>query len=801
MGGSMMDYASLLLQAINNYSEENMASKNHLRDLVCVISDNTECKHDLLIKKLLFIASQKMRVFGYNIQNGFKEDPDENANILTIVKNEAVKQNYRSRVRPSNILDMTQKEIIDFFENLPVKRMLVSAPTSYGKTFLMREILFLNRERYNNVILVFPTVALLRENATEMESFCRELHLDYRVIKSISGDIDISKKNIFVFTPERTIQLIAAYPNMVIDFFFYDEVYKIDDDYCYDENDEKLDEDNKVSLSYHNGKRKTFLDEARAKTFRISLYLLSMRVHEYYLAGPNLSKDNFGSGMREYLQRNNISVKEIKFEPTKRILVNAYSKKIEEDVSDMPFVRPPMPAILSTRVNDRICDVIHYISENDYGKTMLYCTTPAKANEYATKLAQNNQSKTKTNEPLVDFMQHLTKTYDVNNSISEWSFIKVLEKGYALHHGKLPKYIQKEMLEQFNHGDISILFCTSTIVEGVNTKASNMVILNHTKGRENLTPFDLKNIIGRAGRYYHNFIGRIFLADKVLVDILNLNDMTLNFATYDDAQLDGIDLDNAELSDLKKLNREAKLERIEQHKKYKLPEEVFYQNRLIKIEVQEDLLNFLLDDSNSFNGFYKIIGFGDILTSFTDYNALGNILRIFMSASLIDDYTYKKYNAVGLSYCKKGFRGILEYEIGNARNPKAKNKVTIDQAYSNAFVTLKETVEHKIPQLLSLFESIFICAAKMKKKTVSGFSLSRVVRYYETGVKSYFGEQLIEFGFPLDAIRKIENDNSSLMLLNSQESKMYFHTHQTKILSLLDEYEKGLIYRAIDSIS
>ena len=78
------------------------------------------------------------------------------------------------------------------------------------------------------------------------------------------------------------------------------------------------------------------------------------------------------------------------------------------------------------------------------------------------------------------------------------------------------KYIQQEILEQFNNGVFNILFCTSTIVEGVNTDAQNMIILNPSKGRKKLTPFDIKNIKGRAGRYYHCFIGRVFYMNKEL---------------------------------------------------------------------------------------------------------------------------------------------------------------------------------------------------------------------------------------------------------------------------------------------
>lgn len=63
----MQDYAKQLLSAINQYDADNPESVNHLRDLVCWISDDDALKKDKMIAQLLYIASQKMRVFGYNI--------------------------------------------------------------------------------------------------------------------------------------------------------------------------------------------------------------------------------------------------------------------------------------------------------------------------------------------------------------------------------------------------------------------------------------------------------------------------------------------------------------------------------------------------------------------------------------------------------------------------------------------------------------------------------------------------------------------------------------------------------------
>ena len=237
-----MDCVRELLMAINNYKDEDLVSKQHLRNLVCLISEQKEIKEVPLVKELLFIASQKMRTFGYNVQNGFTHNPDTSASDISLIADEAVKNIYRSKVRHNNVLDKSQQEIISTYQTLPKKKILVSAPTSYGKTFLMREILYLNYERYETVLLVFPTIALLQENASEMISFVKEKELDYHIIKSVDSEIDFCQRNIFVFTPERVLQLLATYPDVTIDFFFFDEMYKIDEDYCGDETDEKADD-------------------------------------------------------------------------------------------------------------------------------------------------------------------------------------------------------------------------------------------------------------------------------------------------------------------------------------------------------------------------------------------------------------------------------------------------------------------------------------------------------------------------------------------------------------------------------
>jgi len=244
---------------------------------------------------------------------------------------------------------------------------------------------------------------LLQENARSMTRFVQDNKLNYNIVKNVDTDLNLTQNNIFVFTPERVLQLIATHPNIKIDFFFFDEIYKIDEDYCSDSIDEKHEE-------IQANQSEDFLNANRGKTFRIALYLLSKRVPEYYLAGPNLNKDKFGLGMLRFLKSNNISVKEINFEPTLRITVEAHSRKIVENAPVcLPQTTSTVVAKLDSHVNDKIRCVVNYIGEQNYGKTLLYCTTPGKAIEYASKLAEAHMD----NEPVrysadfEEFIEHI----------------------------------------------------------------------------------------------------------------------------------------------------------------------------------------------------------------------------------------------------------------------------------------------------------------------------------------------------------------------------------------------------------
>lgn len=149
-------------------------------------------------------------------------------------------------------------------------------------------------------------------------------------------------------------------------------------------------------------------------------------------------------------------------------------------------------------------------------------------------------------------------------------------------------------------------------------------------------------------------------------------------------------------------------------------------------------------------------------------------MDIFEQAGLLQKNTVSRYKAISNTYCSEGFRGLLKYEIDNSR------KVKYDKNGNR--------VRNKR------------YASSLKGKKINNFTLSKVSRFYETGVKSYFGQQLIEYGFPVDAIKRIEDENMQLISLDVDSSKKYIKEHIHRINQVLDEYEETLLNKALRSI-
>ena len=275
-------YIKELLSLVNT-TELSVEQIGRMKDLVCFLSEKkkvcmaTEEKKRL--EYILYSASVRMRTFGYNRLNSFSAEKI-NTDVISQIKDDCVADYYKTET--GYVLDKQQKAVLNYFEQHQ-GRLFLSAPTSFGKTFLLQEIIYRNYDSFNNIVIVLPTVALLMEVTDDLSSFCKKNSLEYTFVNSVYRDLEIGEKNIFILTPERVLRLLALYPDLEIQFFFYDEIYKIDEDIAAqgdDDINEAIDIGNTSIIS----RKKN--DKHRALAFRLALYFLLKKAKSCYIAGP-----------------------------------------------------------------------------------------------------------------------------------------------------------------------------------------------------------------------------------------------------------------------------------------------------------------------------------------------------------------------------------------------------------------------------------------------------------------------------------------------------------------------------------
>lgn len=97
------------------------------------------------------------------------------------------------------------------------------------------------------------------------------------------------------------------------------------------------------------------------------------------------------------------------------------------------------------------------------------------------------------------------------NYHSEWAIARGAEHGIAVHHGRLPRSLGQLFVQLFDKGELKLLICTSTLIEGVNTAAANVFIYDKKINRSDFDFFSFANIRGRVGRMMRHFVGNAFL--------------------------------------------------------------------------------------------------------------------------------------------------------------------------------------------------------------------------------------------------------------------------------------------------
>lgn len=340
------------------------------------------------------------------------------------------------------------KKILDSKKNL-----IVSAPTSFGKSLLIEEIVA--SSKFKNILVIQPTLALLDETRKKLKKYKE----NYKIIVRTSQQSLEEKGNLFLLTAERVME----YPNLPqIDFFVIDEFYKL------------------------SAKR----DDERSDVLNNAFYKLLQQtpVPQFYLLGPNIDgiSEGFEEKYKAIFYKTNYSLVENK-------TIDIYSKnKTEFD----------QPRKFKEFKENKLFELLLDLKDE---QTIIYCSSPNRVRYLAdkfTKFLEEKNIQKIEKLPLVEWIEE--------NINPKWNLINFLNFEIGINDGALQKHINSSMIDYFNEEKLKYIFCTSTIIEGVNTSAKNIIYFDKKKGPNKIDYFDYANIKGRSGRMMIHYIGKIY---------------------------------------------------------------------------------------------------------------------------------------------------------------------------------------------------------------------------------------------------------------------------------------------------
>lgn len=382
-------------------------------------------------------------------------------------------ETYKKELQYDKSLDIcyTDKQYEIVKEIQKKNNFSLSAPTSFGKTMIISN--FINKviqTKHNcNICILVPTNALLKEISFAMKTRYESERVKVLIYPDIKEKDKRFENLIFVFTPER---LVSYYANnsLDIDYLFVDEAQKM-----IKPNDE------------------------RSPVFYNAISYASYRGTKLFFLSPNIENPEVFLSLSD---RDESSVKKISDKlviqnrylfnfGTRRVqYLNYLNEIIEEDL---------LPEGITTLSNAIKHTYKSYLKDTS---TIVYFSSKAKMSEVLLDYL-DNEVKTE-NEEILNLIKVVKETVH-----EKYYLVKALERGVAYHYGQMPKVIREKIEDLFRRKVIKLIFTTSTLLEGVNIQAKNIILTSDNNGLSDLTEEDFLNLIGRAGRFRSELYGNV----------------------------------------------------------------------------------------------------------------------------------------------------------------------------------------------------------------------------------------------------------------------------------------------------
>lgn len=278
----------------------------------------------------------------------------------------------------------------------------------------------------------------------------RKFSAQYKMVTTVG--VELGERNILIFPQERAIHYCDKLEKL--DLLVVDEFYKASQDF----------------------------DKERCPALlKAMIKLGSIADQKYYLA-PNISQLNDNPFTKDmlFLRLDFNTVFLEKHDLYKAIKKDAQKK------SDV------LIEILGTRKS----------------KSLIYAGTYSNVERVSNLLLEKTDEV--SSQLLAGFSIWLAKNYHPN-----WMLTALVKRGTGIHTGQLHRSLSQIQVKLFEEeGGLQTIVSTSSIIEGVNTSAENVIVWSNKNGSLKLNDFTYRNIIGRGGRMFKHFIGNIYILEE-----------------------------------------------------------------------------------------------------------------------------------------------------------------------------------------------------------------------------------------------------------------------------------------------
>lgn len=480
-------YFNTILQGENNY-ELTEKEYNDLLRFTDILSRASDSKHRQDSYKIvsymneLYGEDNEFKTIAESILIKLGNFPAEklingnNQNVYIDIEtriDKAIKETYQ--ITPDNNNTFTDKQY-ELFEKLKnSNHYSFSGPTSFGKSFIIEEFIkyiISERKGIDNIAILVPTRALIAQTRNQLKANINDTR--YRIVEYPDiPNIYMNKKNkfIFIFTPERLVTYLGNNENPNIDYMFIDEAQKIISD-----------KDTRSPLYYH------------------AILLAQRKSVKLYFSSPNIPNTDIFLELFEKSQEEKTVINESPVNQNK-FYIDLFENKFYAINHQNDFISIDSTIDFKDKtIEEKLNHVIKIIGNSN--KNIIYCNSINDTVKTAINFAQ--KLPIRKNENINKVIKLIKETiYD------EYYLIDCLERGVAFHFGKLPQNIREKVEELFINDEIDYLFCTSTLLEGVNLPAKNIFILSNSIAKSKFSKIDFSNLAGRAGRLKYELNGNV----------------------------------------------------------------------------------------------------------------------------------------------------------------------------------------------------------------------------------------------------------------------------------------------------